>query len=64
MANGRALKNSKKADLAKKNFYNKLNCGISDKNYEHVLYVWEVSEMNTVKYYNDLYMKINVLLLV
>ena len=41
-----------------------MNCGISDKSYEHVLYVWEAFKMDSVKDYYDLYMKINVLLLV
>ena len=35
----------------------------SDKKYDHVLNVWNIFEMKTVKYYHDLYLKCNILLL-
>ena len=36
---------------------------ISDKDYEHVLKVWNKFEINSMKDYHDLYLKCNVLLL-
>ena len=40
------------------------NCAISDKNYEHILSVWKAFEISTMYEYHDLYLKIDVLLLV
>ena len=39
------------------------NRAISGKNYEDVLNVWKAIKINTVKYYHDLPLKVNVLLL-
>ena len=36
---------------------------ISDKDYEHVLKIWNKFEMKTMKDYHDLYLKCDVLLL-
>ena len=36
---------------------------ISDKEYDQVLKVWNKVEMKTMKYYHDLYLKCDVLLL-
>ena len=36
---------------------------ISDKEYDHVLKVWKKFEMKTMKNYQDLYLKCDVLLL-
>ena len=53
-----------KEDLPTKNkFYDTLtNKEISDKNYEHVLNVRKFFNMNTMKKYHDLYLKVDVLL--
>ena len=48
----------------KEKFYSQLtDRKISDKEYEHVPYVWEKSEMKTMKNYDDLYLKCDFLLL-
>ena len=39
------------------------NCVISNQNYEHVPNVWEAFNMNTMRDYHDLYLKVDVLLL-
>ena len=36
---------------------------ISDRNCEHFLKVWKAFKMNTMKYYNDFYLEVDVLLL-
>ena len=36
---------------------------INDKNYEHVLNVWEAFKTNTMNDYHNLYLKVDVLLL-
>ena len=49
---------------SKEKFYSSLtDKKISDKEYEHVLNVWKKFEMKTMKYYYDLDLKCNVLLL-
>ena len=49
---------------SKEKFYSPLtNRRIVDKEYEHVLNVWNKSEMKTTKNYHDLYLKCGVLLL-
>ena len=49
---------------SKEQFYGSLaSRKISDKKYEHVLNVWNKSEMKTMKDYHDLYLKCDVLLL-
>ena len=49
---------------SKDKFHNTLiNHGISNKNYEHVLNVWKVFKMHSMKEYHDLYLKVDVLLL-
>ena len=54
-----------KEELPKKeNFYSSLTGKkINDKEYEHVLKVWNKFEMKTMKDYHDLYLKCDVLLL-
>ena len=45
-------------------FYSSLSGkGISDKEYQHVLKVWNKFEMKTMKHYHNLYLKCNALLL-
>ena len=52
-------------DCSKDKYYNLTNNhAISDENYEHFLNVWKAFPMNTMKYYHDLYLKVDVLLLV
>ena len=47
-----------------KSFYDSLtNRKINDKEYEHVLNVWNKFQMKTIKDYYDLYLKCDVLLL-
>ena len=49
---------------SKKTFYSSLTSRkITDKEYEHVLNVWNKFEMKTMKYCHNLYLKCNVLLL-
>ena len=49
---------------SKEKFYSSLaDRKISHKKYEHVLNVWQKSEMKTMKDYHDLYLKCDVLLL-
>ena len=49
---------------SKQNFYIlSTSKKISDKNYEHVLEVWNIFQMKTMKDYHDLYLKCDVLLL-
>ena len=36
---------------------------MSDEEYKHILNVWGKFEMKTMKYYRDLYLKCNLLLL-
>ena len=49
---------------SKQNFYILLTSKkISDKNYEHVLEVWNIFQMKTMKDYHDLWLKCDVLLL-
>ena len=49
---------------SKEKFYSSLiDKKISDKEYEHVLNVWKKFEMKTMKYYYDLDLKCDVLLL-
>ena len=48
----------------KEKFYSSLtDSKITDKEYEHVLNVWNKFEMKTMKDYHELYMKCDVLLL-
>ena len=48
----------------KEHFYSSLtNRKITDKEYEHVLDVWNKFERKTMKDYHDLYLKCDVLLL-
>ena len=48
----------------KEKFYSSLtNQEVSGKEYEHVLNVWKKFEMKTMKYYDDLYLKCDILLL-
>ena len=48
---------------SKEKYYSSLaDRKISDKEYEHVLNVWNKLEMETMKYYHDLYLKFDVLL--
>ena len=58
------LKSLKKNYLAKKSFLVRLKVKkkISDKEYQHVLKVWNKFEMKTMKDYHDLYLKCDVLL--
>ena len=50
--------------LSKEKFYSSLTGKkISDKEYDHVLNVWNKFEMKTMKDYHDLYLKCDVLLL-
>ena len=45
-------------------FYSKLNDeGISDENYAHAREVWKTFELKSLKYYHNLYNKVDVLLL-
>ena len=45
-------------------FYSELNnSSISDEDYEHTRNVWKYFDMKTTRYYNDLYLKTDVLLL-
>ena len=49
---------------SKEKFYSSLtNKKINDKEYEHVLNVWNKFEMKTMKDYHDLYLKYDVLFL-
>ena len=65
MTTGMALKNSKKACLAKKKVYTVLtNPVFSDKNYEHILNAWETFKLNNMKDYHNLHFKVDFLLLV
>ena len=49
---------------SKKTFYSSLTSRKTTyKEYEHVLNVWNKFEMKTMKYYHNLYLKCNVLLL-
>ena len=59
-----SLKSLKKNYLAKKSFLVRLKVKkkISDKEYQHVLKVWNKFEMKTMKDYHDLYLKCDVLL--
>ena len=48
----------------KEKFYSSLtNIKINDKEYEHVLNVWNKFGIKTMKYYHDLYLKCDLLLL-
>ena len=55
------LKSLKKNCQAKKSFLTDKE--INDKEYEHVVKVWDRSEIKTIKDYRDLYLKCDVLLL-
>ena len=46
----------------KEMFYSSLTGKKSDKEYEHVLKVWNKFEMKTIKGYPDLYLRCDVLL--
>ena len=49
---------------SKERFYSSLTgTKISDKEYEHVLKVWNKFKMKTIKDFHDLYLKCDVLLL-
>ena len=49
---------------SKEKFYSSLiNRKITDKEYEHVLNVWNKIEMKTTKYYHQLNLKCDILLL-
>ena len=61
MTTATTLKNSKNACTAKMIFM--INFAISDKNYEHVINIWKAFILNTIKYYNNLYLQVDVLLL-
>ena len=48
----------------KEKFYSLLTSKkVSDKEYEHILNVWNKFKMKTLKYYYDLYLKCDILLL-
>ena len=58
------FENFKEELLNKENFISSLtDRKITDKEYEHVLGVWNKSEMKTMKDYHDLYLKRDALLL-
>ena len=58
------MKTLKKNVLAKKGFIvPRPETKISDKKYEHVLNVWNVFEMETMKDYHELYLKCELLFL-
>ena len=63
MTSGIAFKNLRKIYLAKKCFNTLPTRAISDKNYEHILKVRKATEMNNIKDFNDLCLKVNGLLL-
>ena len=49
---------------SREDFYSSLNKeGISKKDYEHAMKVWEEFEMQTMREYHDLYLEVDVLLL-
>ena len=59
-----SFEKSKEQLWSKEKFYSSLTVHkISDKESEHVLKVWDKSEMKTMKDYHNLYLKCNVLLL-
>ena len=47
----------------KSEFYSRLNDDISDADYQHALNVWNTFQCQTIRDYNDLYLKSDVLLL-
>ena len=54
----------KEQSASKKKFYSSLTSKLtSDKEYKHVLKVWNIFEMKTINDYYDLYLKCYVLLL-
>ena len=57
------LKSLKKNYLAKKSYSLSTGKKISDKDYNHVLNVWNKFEMKTMKYQYDLHLKCDILLL-
>ena len=58
------FENSKEEFPSKEKFYSSLtNRKITDKQYQHVLNVWNKTEMKMIKDYHDLQLKCNVLLL-
>ena len=58
------LKRLTKQLPSKEKFYNSLaSKTISDKEYEHVLKIWNRSEMKTIRDYDDLYLKWDILLI-
>ena len=58
------MKIVKKKFPEKNEFYSSLSCkSVSDKEYQHVLNVWNNTGLKTVKDYHDLYLKCDVLLL-
>ena len=57
------LKSSVKQYLAKKNYSSFSGTGISDKEYQQVIKVWNKFEMKTIKDYHDLCLKCDVFLL-
>ena len=58
------MSDSEKQLSCKEKFHTSLtDQKISDKVYEHVLNVWNIFEMKTMKDYHDLYLKYDVLLL-
>ena len=58
------LENVRKNYLSKENFYSLLtDRKTTGKEYENVVKVWKKIEMKTIKYYHDLYLKCDVLLL-
>ena len=60
-----SFKKWKESLPSKDKFNNTLSsCGISHRNYEHVLNVWKDLKTNTMKDYHDMYLKTDVLLLV
>ena len=49
----------------KEKFYSSLTgIKVTDKEYKHVLKFWDNVEMKTIKYYHDLYLKCDALLLI
>ena len=58
------LKGLTKQLPSKEKFYNSLaSKKIRDKEYVHVLKIWNRSEMKTIRYYHDFYLKLDVLLI-
>ena len=60
-----SFEKSKEGLPSKDKLYNTLtNCAVSYKNHEQVLNIWKPFKMNTMKDFYDLFLKVNILLLV